>query len=159
MDLTRSGKVLSSSFVALLSLLVVYHHLTKLMTTSHRIFPPVNKAYSRYYRSYSDGSSQRSESGTPNPEGGHTATGVFSYVGPDGQNYEVEYRAGLEGFEARGAHLPPPPPLPPALQRWEDAKNGRLRKGKTFREKRQSRRISFKTPLITKGGRIQFRKN
>ncbi|CAK1542826.1 unnamed protein product [Leptosia nina] len=32
--------------------------------------------------------------------------GEFSYVGNDGQLYSVSYTAGVNGFEASGAHIP-----------------------------------------------------
>ena len=41
----------------------------------------------------------RQESAVPNPEGGHTSKGSFSYVGPDGQVYELAFEAGINGYQ------------------------------------------------------------
>ncbi|XP_018334183.1 endocuticle structural glycoprotein SgAbd-2-like [Agrilus planipennis] len=43
--------------------------------------------------------------------------GSFSYTGPDGVRYSVNYVADEDGFRAEGAHLPTPPPIPEAIQR------------------------------------------
>ncbi|XP_050424293.1 endocuticle structural glycoprotein ABD-4-like [Adelges cooleyi] len=55
----------------------------------------------------------------PNTEQeGQVAQGYYYYTGPDGVVYQVEYLADAEnGFVAKGAHLPTPPPLPEALVR------------------------------------------
>jgi len=46
------------------------------------------------------------------------AQGYYTYTGPDGVVYQVEYYSDAEnGFVAKGAHLPTPPPLPEALVR------------------------------------------
>lgn len=33
-------------------------------------------------------------------------SGYYSYFGPDGVEYKVEYHADQNGYEAQGAHLP-----------------------------------------------------
>lgn len=38
--------------------------------------------------------------------------GRYSYTGDDGVVYSVTYIAGKDGFQAQGAHLPTPPPIP-----------------------------------------------
>jgi len=49
---------------------------------------------------------------------GQVAQGYYLYTGPDGVVYQVEYYSDAEnGFVAKGAHLPTPPPLPEALVR------------------------------------------
>ncbi|XP_047097797.1 endocuticle structural glycoprotein SgAbd-4 [Schistocerca piceifrons] len=49
------------------------------------------------------------------------AQGSFSYTGPDGTAYSVQYQADDEnGFVPQGAHFPTPPPIPPAIQRALD---------------------------------------
>lgn len=44
-------------------------------------------------------------------------SGSFSYTAPDGQQIEVRYTAGQEGFVPQGAHLPTPPPIPAEIQK------------------------------------------
>jgi len=54
------------------------------------------------------------DAGTQNE--GEAAQGYYAYTGPDGVVYQVEYYSDAEnGFVAKGAHLPTPPPLPEAL--------------------------------------------
>ncbi|KAK9512450.1 hypothetical protein O3M35_000881 [Rhynocoris fuscipes] len=60
------------------------------------------------------------ESGRPSavsgPEGpGTAAQGSYSYTGPDGVQYTITYTADENGFQAQGAHLPTPPPIPPEI--------------------------------------------
>ncbi|XP_062549845.1 cuticle protein CP14.6-like [Armigeres subalbatus] len=49
--------------------------------------------------------SQRSDNGI-------NANGEYSYVGPDGVEYQVTYVADETGFKPVGAHLPVEPPAP-----------------------------------------------
>ncbi|CAH0599539.1 unnamed protein product [Chrysodeixis includens] len=46
--------------------------------------------------------------------------GQYQYTAPDGQVINVLYTAGENGFEARGDHIPTPPPIPIAIQRALD---------------------------------------
>uniref|UniRef100_A0A2H1W9D6 SFRICE_029665 n=2 Tax=Spodoptera frugiperda TaxID=7108 RepID=A0A2H1W9D6_SPOFR len=46
--------------------------------------------------------------------------GQYQYTAPDGQVINVLYTAGENGFEARGDHIPTPPPIPAAIQRALD---------------------------------------
>ncbi|XP_053614457.1 cuticle protein 3-like [Plodia interpunctella] len=60
------------------------------------------------------------ENGIQAEESGQEANGIqaqgsYSYTGDDGQVYSVRYTAGANGFQAEGAHLPTPPPLPEAI--------------------------------------------
>ncbi|OWR51052.1 endocuticle structural glycoprotein ABD-4-like [Danaus plexippus] len=49
------------------------------------------------------------------------AQGAFSYTAPDGTVINLNYIADDEnGFKAEGAHLPTPPPIPPAIQKALD---------------------------------------
>ncbi|XP_065205355.1 cuticle protein CP14.6-like [Planococcus citri] len=43
--------------------------------------------------------------------------GSYAYTGPDGVQYAVSYVADSNGFQAQGAHLPTPPPMPEELAR------------------------------------------
>lgn len=43
---------------------------------------------------------------------GVQSQGSFAYKGDDGQDYSISYTADENGFVARGAHLPTPPPIP-----------------------------------------------
>ncbi|CAG9127496.1 unnamed protein product [Plutella xylostella] len=73
---------------------------------------------------------------------GIQAQGGYSYVGDDGQVYSVTYTADGNGFQAQGAHLPTPPPIPEAiarslLQNAQDEANGIFDDG-TYREGKYS---------------------
>ncbi|XP_073951430.1 endocuticle structural glycoprotein ABD-4-like [Choristoneura fumiferana] len=49
------------------------------------------------------------------------AQGAFSYTAPDGTVINLNYVADDEnGFKPEGAHLPTPPPIPPAIQKALD---------------------------------------
>ena len=67
---------------------------------------------------------KRTEEGQQRPEGGIKQAGSWEYLGPDGKIYKVEFTADENGFRPFGEHLPTPPALPAALQRFEDARNG-----------------------------------
>ncbi|XP_063836905.1 endocuticle structural glycoprotein ABD-4-like [Ostrinia nubilalis] len=62
------------------------------------------------------GSLQPSSSGEP----ALVVEGQYQYVAPDGQVINLLYRADENGFQPQGAHLPTPPPIPPAIQRALD---------------------------------------
>ena len=49
-------------------------------------------------------------------EQGTVSQGSYSYTSPEGQLITVTYTADENGFRAEGAHLPTPPPVPPAIQ-------------------------------------------
>ena len=74
------------------------------------------------YSFETDEGMKRSEEGQQRPEGGIKQSGSWEYLGPDGKTYKVEYTADENGFRPSGAHLPTPPALPAALQRFENNK-------------------------------------
>ncbi|XP_037978546.2 endocuticle structural glycoprotein SgAbd-2 [Plutella xylostella] len=45
------------------------------------------------------------------------AQGSYSYTSPEGIPITLTYTADENGFQAQGAHLPTPPPIPEAIQR------------------------------------------
>ncbi|CAG9795960.1 unnamed protein product [Diatraea saccharalis] len=62
------------------------------------------------------------DNGIAAEETGHEADGIqaqggYSYTGDDGQVYSVRYTADSNGFQAQGAHIPTPPPVPEAIAR------------------------------------------
>ncbi|XP_040575305.1 uncharacterized protein [Lepeophtheirus salmonis] len=69
---------------------------------------------------------KRDETGRPKGSNSYVQTGGWEYVGDDGRVYSIRFIADENGFRPVGNHLPTPPPLPPALQRFEDARSGRL---------------------------------
>lgn len=135
-----------------------------------RVIQP-DGSYSFSYSS--DDGTNRDESGVPNANGGHTQSGGWSYISPEGQVISLQFEADENGYRPIGDHLPTPPPLPPALQRFEDAKAGRLNKnfGATPSSsvnggrnsladdgfsRRAKKSITFKRPLLKQGGKIAF---
>ncbi|EFA04466.1 endocuticle structural glycoprotein SgAbd-4 [Tribolium castaneum] len=61
------------------------------------------------------------EQGALRPQGGPepsiAAQGSFAYTSPEGQPISLTYTADENGFRPQGAHLPTPPPIPPAILR------------------------------------------
>lgn len=53
-----------------------------------------------------------------NPEAeAQVAQGAFSYPGPNGEQYQLQYTADENGFVPQAAHLPTPPPIPAEIVR------------------------------------------
>ncbi|XP_061709508.1 probable serine/threonine-protein kinase kinX [Cydia pomonella] len=48
---------------------------------------------------------------------GEAVSGGFSYTAKDGNEYSLSYTADENGYRPVGAHLPTPPPIPPAIAR------------------------------------------
>jgi len=46
---------------------------------------------------------------------GESINGQYSFIGDDGQEYQVSYTADENGFRPVGAHLPTPPPTPESV--------------------------------------------
>ncbi|XP_034250006.1 cuticle protein CP14.6-like [Thrips palmi] len=67
---------------------------------------------------------QASESGelrnAGTPEEANAVQGSYSWADADGTVYTVNYVADENGFQAQGAHLPVPPPVPEEIQRAID---------------------------------------
>ena len=71
--------------------------------------------------------------------------GSYSYVGDDGQTYSITYTADENGFQAQGAHIPTPPPIPePILKALQilpplvgDGSGGRP-SGSSYQQQQQS---------------------
>ncbi|XP_062131422.1 pupal cuticle protein Edg-78E-like [Drosophila sulfurigaster albostrigata] len=49
--------------------------------------------------------------------GGAYAQGSYSYIAPDGQPIQIEYKADQNGYQPKGDHLPTPPPIPDYILR------------------------------------------
>lgn len=81
----------------------------------------VNNGDGSYHFDYATGNGiQHKEDGYNRkigPElGEQIVSGGYSYTGPDGKLYSVQYKADAGGFQPVGDHLPTPPPLPQELQ-------------------------------------------
>lgn len=50
----------------------------------------------------------------------NSVRGQYSWAAPDGQVFTVTYVADENGYQAQGAHLPVPPPVPEEIQRAID---------------------------------------
>ncbi|XP_035459272.2 uncharacterized protein LOC118282341 [Spodoptera frugiperda] len=48
---------------------------------------------------------------------GNAVEGNYSYKDNDGNDYSLQYTADENGYRPVGAHLPTPPPIPPAIKR------------------------------------------
>ncbi|XP_017785779.1 PREDICTED: endocuticle structural glycoprotein SgAbd-2-like [Nicrophorus vespilloides] len=55
------------------------------------------------------------ENGYPKGSDSQVKQGSYSYTGPDGNRYTINYIADEDGFRAQGAHLPTAPPIPDAI--------------------------------------------
>ena len=51
----------------------------------------------------------RSYPGNKRDTGSIDKVGSFHFIAPNGQDFHVDYNAGVQGFVASGAHLPQPP--------------------------------------------------
>lgn len=77
------------------------------------------------FRSYeTENAIQASESGelrnAGTPDEANAVQGSYSWADADGTVYTVNYVADENGFQAQGAHLPVPPPVPEEIQRAID---------------------------------------
>ena len=111
-----------------------------------------------------DGSIQRTEQGrviSKSRGGGIAQSGSWTWVSPDGNTFTVTYTADENGYRPVGAHLPTPPPLPEAHQRYHDARRRRQRvktitgkvrrrQGKTNRARSSSKNIQLRKDNSTK---------
>lgn len=60
-----------------------------------------------------DESGQQKDVGTDHE--GQEVRGSYSYTGPDGVVYTMNYISNENGFQPQGDHLPTPPPIPEAI--------------------------------------------
>lgn len=65
------------------------------------------------FKAYQDGYLKKFENGTE----GEVSEGKFAFISDDGKEYALGYTADENGFQAYGAHLPTPPPVPDAILR------------------------------------------
>ncbi|CAG9560428.1 unnamed protein product [Danaus chrysippus] len=93
----------------------------------------INAAESGYVKNFGKGEGQEIQ----------VAEGQFSYKAPDGSPIALTYIADENGFQPQGAHLPTPPPIPPAIQRALDylktlppSADSNVPRGASFRGKR-----------------------
>ncbi|CAH0627168.1 unnamed protein product [Chrysodeixis includens] len=74
-----------------------------------------------FHYSYEGGdgtkAAERGELKTSNGGAGNAVEGSYSYIGKDGNDYSLTYTADENGYRPIGAHLPTPPPIPPAIKR------------------------------------------
>ncbi|XP_065077600.1 pupal cuticle protein 20-like [Ochlerotatus camptorhynchus] len=81
----------------------------------------LNEDGSYFYRVLNDNNIEISETGRVDNAGTDDqvmrAKGYYEYIGDDGVLYRVDYVADENGFQASGAHLPTPPPIPEAILR------------------------------------------
>ncbi|XP_037961529.2 uncharacterized protein LOC105393284 [Plutella xylostella] len=69
-----------------------------------------------FHYSYLSGDGTRAFEDSAN-EKNSEVVGGFSYKDKDGQDISLTYEAGVDGYRPVGAHLPTPPPIPPAIAR------------------------------------------
>ncbi|CAG7835644.1 unnamed protein product [Allacma fusca] len=79
----------------------------------------------RYISELSDGTKAESAGYIKNPtapqeERIQSVSGAYSHYSPEGEYLTVTYLADENGFQAQGAHLPTPPPIPEEIQRALD---------------------------------------
>lgn len=43
--------------------------------------------------------------------------GSYSYTSPEGEQIQISYQAGENGFQAQGSHIPTAPPIPEEIQK------------------------------------------
>ncbi|CAB3364636.1 Hypothetical predicted protein [Cloeon dipterum] len=92
----------------------------------------------RYSYSTSNGIQSQEQGYLKNPgtqAEAQVAQGSYSYTGPDGIVYTVNYIADENGFRAEGLHLPTPPPLPAhAIEQIRFAQQQQAAAGGRFRQ-------------------------
>ncbi|KAL3283230.1 hypothetical protein HHI36_006378 [Cryptolaemus montrouzieri] len=77
--------------------------------------------FQNYFYSYEQSDGQQKEErgefrqGQTPDEVINAVQGSYSYVGPDGQNYNVKYTADENGFQPEGEHIPPSAGVKPKL--------------------------------------------
>ena len=125
-----------------------------------------------------DGSIRREEEGSVGDKGGVVKSGNWAWVSPKGDTFSVQFTADENGYRPVGDHLPTPPPLPEALQRFYDARAAAKRRPKAVKvlkkrkrllrkaksstshekDSQRSTKIQFKKPLSKMGTKIAFRR-
>ncbi|KAL7306044.1 hypothetical protein TKK_0001508 [Trichogramma kaykai] len=80
-------------------------------------FDAQNGGDGNYRYSYETGNGIQVQEQGQSRGNAEAVSGSYSYTGPDGQVYTINYTADETGFHAQGAHIPTPPPIPPEIQR------------------------------------------
>ncbi|KAL1516641.1 hypothetical protein ABEB36_000526 [Hypothenemus hampei] len=60
---------------------------------------------------------QAEQQGNAQEGAGTQSQGSYSYTSPEGEQIQINYQAGENGFLVQGSHIPTPPPVPAEIQK------------------------------------------